>query len=213
MWQRMFLVFVFSLLFSGAGWAVDVAYVDKLVSAADIDVAAVKRQGPEVMPVLAAIYTEADDELKRAKIAWLFYQLGWQSEEAKEALMQDINTTNAELRLQVQWALGRVSNDDEVVSVLLNKMRNDTNPLFRDKAACALASDQIHLTEMQRFKLLQGLVEALNDEKLQVRQIAIKALEIQAGQRRGFVPSAALADRQAKIVVWQQWLAEYQKNL
>lgn len=213
MWQRMFLVCVFFLLVSGFSWAVDVAYVDKLVSAANIDVAAVKRQGAEVMPVLAAIYTDADDELKRAKIAWLFYQLGWKSEEAKVALMQDINTKNAELRLQVQWALGRVSNDDEVVSVLLNKMRNDTNPLFRDKAACALASDQIHLTELQRFKLLQGLVDALADEKLQVRRIAIQALKIQTGQKRGFVPVSPLAERQASIAAWKKWLAEYEQSL
>ena len=45
----------------------------------------------------------------------------------------------------MQWALGRVSDDPDVVDVLLENMQNDPCPLFRDKAACALAYDQIHL--------------------------------------------------------------------
>lgn len=193
--------------------AIDRAEIDRLVTAKDIDVRAVKSQGEAVMPVLAALYKQSDDKLKRAKIAWLFYQLGWKSEAAKEAMMQDIYTTDRDLRLQVQWALGRVSSDDRIVDVLLGTMQDDKNPLFREKAACALASDQIHLTPMQRFKLLQGLVDALDDPKLDVRRNAIQALQIQTGQTKGFNADAADSDRAAKIQVWKAWLAEYRANL
>ena len=52
------------------------------------------------------------------------------------------------------------------MDVLLDNMRNDANPLFRDKAACALAYDQIHLTEKQKVRLYEGLINSLNDAKL-----------------------------------------------
>ena len=56
----------------------------------------------------------------------------------------------------MQWALGRVSDDPAVVDVLLENMRNDPNPLFRDKAACALAYDQIHLRRPRSSGSSQG---------------------------------------------------------
>ena len=127
--------------------------------------------------------------------------------------MHDINTDNPQLRLQVQWALGRVSSDDTIVEVLLSQMQNDANPLFRDKSACALASDQIHLDERQRFHLLQGLLSALDDPKPQVRDIAIKAIQIRTGQTKGYKPRATEAERQNKIQAWNRWLEEYRTNL
>jgi len=48
--------------------------------------------------------------------------------------------------MSVQYALGRVSSDVSVVDALLDNMQNDALLLFRDKAACALAYDQVHLT-------------------------------------------------------------------
>src|SRR5262245_31048536 len=99
-----------------------------------------KSLGPPVLPVLASIYETADAD-DRALIAGIFYQLGWKSDAAKRVMMRDVHTENPQLRLQVQWALGRVSSDDDVVDVLLANMQNDDNPLFRDKAGCALAND------------------------------------------------------------------------
>ena len=104
-------------------------------------------------------------------------------------LLQDIHTQNEKLRLQVQWALGRVSDDTQVVDILAGIMRDDPNALFRDKAACALAYDQIHLTEKQKVQLYGKLIDALSDPKPQVRAIAIQALSIHTGQTKGFNPN------------------------
>jgi HEAT repeat protein len=211
MFRKIFLIFMF--LVSNYIHAADQAEIDRLVSAENINLSAIKSQGASVLPILAKIYSSSNDSLKKAKIAWVFYSLGWVSEDAKKALLQDINTTNERLRLQVQWALGRVSNDDEIVTILLEKMRNDSNPLFRDKAACALASDQIHLTDAQHYKLLEGLINSLDDPKLQVRVIAAKALKIQTGQTKGFDPNGSQEERAEKIAEWKKWLKEYQSNL
>jgi hypothetical protein len=128
---------------------------------------------------------------------------------AKRALMKDVHTLNQDLRLQVQWALGRVSKDQDVVDTLIANMRSDSNPLFRDKAACALAYDQIHLSEQQKVRLFGALIEALRDDKHDVRSIALLALQIHTGQTKGFDPGASWSDREQKIKVWQTWLAKY----
>jgi hypothetical protein len=173
---------------------------------------AIRALGPGVLPVLAALY-ERSDEVLRTTIAWTLYSLGWKSEEAKRVLMRDVHTPNADLRLQVQWALGRVSSDPDVVEVLVDNMRNDDNPLFRDKAACALANDQVHLTEDQKFRLYARLVDALRDPNLQVRQIALQALRIQTGQTKSFDPSGSPEAREAGIKEWMRWLDAYRSHL
>jgi len=167
-----------------------------------------KKLGPSVLPIIAKIYSQSDDTTK-ATLAWVFYELGWPSAEAKAVLMPDVHTKDAKLRLQVQWALGRVSADPDVVQTLLNNMQTDDNPLFRDKAACALASDQIHLSPKQKFQLYVGLIQALSDSKVDVRSIAIKALSIQTGQTKGFDPNAAPDLRQSVIKEWNVWLEKY----
>ena len=171
-----------------------------------------KKFGPNVLPVLTKVYGKSDLSA-RATIAWIFYELRWPSKEAKAALMKDVHTPDSKLRLQVQWALGRVSADPDVVKTLLENMQNDNNPLFRDKAACALASDQIHLTEKQKFQLYEGLIKALEDSKPDVRSIAIKALQIQTGQDKGFSPNAPEEQRKEKLREWKQWLQKYQSAL
>jgi hypothetical protein len=100
-----------------------------------------------------------------------------------------------------------------VVDTLIANMRRDPNPLFRDKAACALANDQIHLSEPQKVRLFAALIEALRDDKLDVRNIALTALQIHTGQTKGFNPAASPADREQKIKVWQTWLAQYRAGL
>jgi hypothetical protein len=168
--------------------------------------------GPAVLPVLAELYAQAPVE-ERADIARVFYRLGWQSPEAKRVLMRDVHTPDESLRLSVQWALGRVSRDDEVVETLLQNMRDDGNALFRDKAACALAYDQIHLDPEQRLHLLEGLVDSLEHPKLQVRKISLKALKIHTGQSKGFDPSGSPERRAAAVHRWRRWLDEARANL
>jgi HEAT repeat protein len=119
--------------------------------------------------------------------------------EARRALLADVHTADSNLRLQVQWALGRVSDDPAAVDVLLDNMRNDPVPLFRDKAACALAYDQIHLAPARKLRLLEGLIGALDDPKLQVRQVAIQALAILTHQTNGYAPEGDEAGRRATV--------------
>jgi len=177
-----------------------------------LDVEALKKRGPTVLPVMARLYERSDEE-RRTALATAFYVLGLKSADAKRVLMQDAHTQNTALRLQVQWALGRVSNDRDVVDVLLANMRTDPNPLFRDKAACALAHDQIHLTEDQRVYLFGRLIQALRDPEPQVRDIASKALQIQTGQNKGYRPDASPEEREAAIHTWERWLQEYRDNM
>jgi HEAT repeat protein len=163
--------------------------------------------------VLAQLYTAEPDPAERREMANVFYRLGIESPEAKAALVRDLHTQDVDLRLAVQWALGRVSGDDDVVPLLLAIMRDDPNALFRDKAACALASDQIHIDPLQRMLLLDGLVDALEDPKPQVRAIALQALQIHTGQTKGFAPGAPEGSRAAAVARWRTWLGEYQRNL
>ena len=171
-----------------------------------------KAMGPGVMPHLARLYAQSSED-DRAVIAWIMYSVGVKSPEARAVLLKDIHTSNQKLRLQVQWALGRVSDDTEVVEILYDIMRNDPNALFRDKAACALAYDQIHLTEKQKVLLYRKLIDALSDAKPQVRGIAIQALSIHTGQNKGFDAGAPDEARRSAIERWKRWIAEYERNL
>jgi HEAT repeat protein len=173
---------------------------------------AVQAMGPGALPELVRLYTQSSPR-ERATIAQVFYNLGWKSEEAKRALMADAHTADPDLRLQVQWALGRVSDDPAVVDVLLENMQSDPVPLFRDKAGCALAYDQIHLSPAQKLRLFEGLVRALDDPKPQVRQVAIQALGILTRQTKGFQPHGSAEARRAAVEAWRRWLAEYRANL
>ena len=177
------------------------------------NVAAIRALGPPVLPKLVQLYEDARNDEFKARVAQTLYALSWKSPQAKLALMKDVHTLNQNLRLQVQWALGRVSGDQDVVDTLLANMRSDSNPLFRDKAACALAYDQIHLNQQQKFRLFGSLIEALRDEKSDVRHIALLALQIHTGQTKGFDPGASRADREQKVKLWQSWLEQYKLGL
>jgi hypothetical protein len=194
---------------AAASDAISAATVQTLVS--ESNVAALKALGTGVLPVMVQLYRSAN-ESGRIRLAAAFYGLGWKSAEAKQVLSQDVHTPNQALRINVQYALGRVSSDADVVDVLLDNMQNDANPLFRDKAACALAYDQIHLTERQKVRLYDGLIQALSDPKLDVRSIAALALSIQTGQTKGFEANATPARRDASIREWRKWLDEYRSR-
>ena len=204
-------VFLISSPGSSAGDPpVDRARLEELVS--KYDGASIKKMGRPVLPELVHMY-ESSDEDGREKIAAVFCQLRWRSPEAKRVLMKDIHTRHQALRLHVQYALGSVSDDLDVVDALVDNMEHDDNPLFRDKAACALAYDQIHLTPKQKAHLYERLIEALDSPVLQVRQIALQALQIHTGQTKGFQPNAPEEQRRRQIETWKRWLAEYRSSL
>jgi len=186
-----------------------VLQVNALVQQQDVE--GLRALGEKILPILVDSYRDYDEN-GRANLAWIFYSLGWQSEAAKEAMMADIHTGHKNLRLQVQWALGRVSNDDAVVDALLDNLQRDDNALFREKAACGLASDQIHLTEAQKVRLYQRLVGLLESDSVETRWLAIRILGVQTGQKKGFLPGASPERRAPALAAWKAWLAEYERN-
>ncbi len=191
---------------AGAGSA-----LEKAVAADDLE--AIKAMGPSAMPRLARLYTATRDEQGRQALATIFYRLSWRSEEAKDALMADVHTPDQGLRISVQYALGRVSNDVAVVDVLLDNMQNDASILFRDKAACALAYDQVHLTPAQKVHLYEGLIRALDDPKVDVRRISALVLKLQTGQEKDFRFFDPPEARARAVEAWRRWLAEYRSQL
>jgi hypothetical protein len=169
--------------------------------------------GPDGIPALLFLYETGDDPL-RIQLAQVFHELAWQSPEVERALVRDIETRNVELRLAVFYALGRVSSDPEVVEMLLDILKHDPNPLLRDKAACALAYDQIHLTEpLQKVRLYEGLIQALSSTERQVQALAIQALSILTGETKGFHPAFPPDRQQRSIEMWERWLTEVKAGL
>jgi hypothetical protein len=209
---KIILLLIFSVNFSKLSFSepVDSGQVIKHVSSYNI--AALKELGPEVMPILSNLYLVSDIKQKRV-IANIFYQLRLESEDAKNALIQDIKTDNEQLRISVQYALGRVSSDEEVVDALLYNMHNDNNAYFRDKAACALAYDQIHLTDEEKVRMYEGLIRGLSSSNAQVRSIALKALHIHTGQTKGFMVNGSARNQSESLRKWHRWLDEYKSNL
>ena len=62
----------------------------------------------------------------------------------------------------------------------------------------------------------QGSVLAsysFDDDKPQVRQIALQALQILTGQTKGFQPMADPESRRRAVEEWKRWLVEYRANL
>src|SRR3989442_4675131 len=111
-----------------------------------VDLEALKGKGPSVLPIMVRLYERSDEE-RRTTLATAFYGLGWKSPDARRVLMRDAHTQNQELRLQVQWALGRVSSDQDVVDVLGGNMRSDANPLFReDRKSTRLNSSHVRIS-------------------------------------------------------------------
>ena len=106
-----------------------------------------------------------------------------------------------------------MSSDVAVIDVLLDNMQNDAQILFRDKAACALAYDQIHLTPAQKVHLYEGLIRALDDPTPDVRRISALVLQIQTGQDKGFRFADPPDARARAAEAWRKWLAEYRSEL
>lgn len=176
------------------------------------DLEGLRAIGPVAIPALVFHYDTGDDAL-RLQIARLFHELAWQSPEVERTLMTDVQSRNVELRLAVFYALGRVSGDPQVVATLLDTLQNDPNPLFRDKAACALAYDQVHLQEPQKVMLYAGLIQALSSPERQVQALAIQALSILTGETKGFHPAFPPERQQRSIEMWERWLTEVKAGM
>jgi HEAT repeat protein len=205
------LVLIAVLGLAGPAAAADRPDVADLVARGDVE--ALKALGPSILPEVLRLYA-AGDEDKRANVASILYGLGWKSEEAMRLLMADVHTEHEGLRVSAQYALGRVSNSDQVVDVLFeNMMRTDSKWLFRDKAACGLAYDQIHLTEQQKVRLFARMIEVLDDADAGTRQLAIQVLVVYTGQSKGYDPGSTGEARTASIEQWWKWLDEYRRQL
>lgn len=205
------LLVAFVLLLSVPVFAEELSQrVTQLVEARDAE--GLRALGEEAIASMVWLY-ELSEEPERARIANLFYKMGIPSEAAERALLRDFLSDNIELRLSVQYALGRVSANPMVVETLLYTMENDRNPLIRDKAACALAYDQIHADEKQKARIYEGLIEALSNPEPQVRAISIQALSILTGQTKGFHALYPEDRRERSIALWQQWLQDYRASL
>ena len=171
-----------------------------------------RARGPAVLPQLVSLYRESRPH-ERAAVARAFYGLGWKSEEAKQVLLADLATQDVELRLQAQWALGRVSADPEVVDRLFANMEKDPNLLFRDKSACALANDQIHLDPQARLAMMRRVVERLESSDPETRSLAVRILQVWTGQAKGFLPGAPPEHRAAAVARWRLWLVDYERSM
>ena len=211
MCRRLSLLVVFALLLSVPVLAEELSQqVTRLVEADDAD--GLRVLGDEAITSMVWLY-ELSEEPERIHLANLFYKMGVRSQEAERALIRDFHAENVELRLAVQYALGRVSDDPMVIETLLYTLENDRDPLIRDKAACALAYDQIHLDAKQKVRVYEGLIAALENPKIQVRAVSIQALSILTGQTKGFNALYPEDRRERSIAMWQQWLEEYRAKL
>ena len=74
-------------------------------------------------------------------------------------------------------------------------------------------NDQIHLTGDQKVRLYERPIGALRDDKIQVREIALKALQIQTGQTKNFDPARTPQAREVAITEWTRWLETYRSHL
>jgi HEAT repeat protein len=211
MLRRLSLLVVFSLLLSVPVSAEELSQqVTRLVEADDAD--GLRALGEEAVTSMVWLY-ELSEESERIRLANLFYKMGVRSQVAERALVRDFHSENVELRLAVQYALGRVSDDPMVIETLLYTLENDRDPLIRDKAACALAYDQIHLDAKRKVRIYEGLIAALSNPKSQVRAVSIQALSILTGQTKGFHALFPEDRRERSIAMWQHWLEEYRAKL
>ena len=211
MFRRLSLLAVFALLLSVPVLAEELSQqVTRLVEADDAD--GLRALGEEAISSMVWLY-ELSDEPERIRLANLFSRMGVRSQVAERALVRDFESGNVELRLAVQRALGRVSDDPMVIETLLYTMENDGNPLVRDKAASALAYDQIHLDEKRKVRIYEGLIAALSHPKADVRAVSIQALSILTGQTKGFHALYPEDRRERSIAMWNQWLVEYRAKL
>ncbi|HET9226953.1 MAG TPA: HEAT repeat domain-containing protein [Thermoanaerobaculia bacterium] len=211
MYRRMSLLAVFLLLLSVPVFAEELSQqVTRLVEANDAE--GLRALGDEAVTAMVWLY-ELSEEPERTHIANLFSKMGVRSDLAERALLRDFLSPNLELRLAVQNALGRVSSNPMVVETLLYTLENDRNPLVRDKAASALAYDQIHLNEQEKVRIYEGLIEALSNPEAQIRAVSIQALSILTGQTKGFHALYPEDRRERSIAMWQHWLEERRTKL
>ncbi len=187
--------------------------IDALLALDRIPVEDIEHFGYSAIPILTELYRESADTRKKSRIAHVFWRLGWQSTEIEDALMDDLDAKDPYLKVQVQWGIAKSTQSNKVIEKLLHNLENDPSPFVRDKAACALASDFVHISPEQRLNIISGLIGGLSNEIKQVRSSSILALKIHTGQTKGFVAADTLSNRNKSIERWNLWLTEYEQNL
>lgn len=186
--------------------------IKKIMEIKDTPINEIRDFGYGAIPILTDLFTEANTDLEKARIAWVFWKLGWKSPEIEQALMPALDSKDVILKINAQWGIAKSAESDEVLEKLLYNLEHDPSAVVRDKAACALASDFIHISGSQRITLLRGLVKGLSNDIEQVRNSSILALKIQTGQTKEFVASADISARANSIEAWNEWLNEYERN-
>jgi len=188
-------------------------FIKNLLTKENKPVKEIKDYGYRAIPILTELYNEAESNREKIIIADLFWRLGWNSPEIEKTLIKDLDTDDQGLKINVQWGIAKSTQSDIVIEKILYSSIHDPNPIVRDKASCALASDFIHISPSQRIKLLRGLVEGLSSDIHQVRNSSILALKIQTGQTKGFTAADNIKSRKKSIDKWHVWLDEYQKHI
>jgi len=187
--------------------------ITQILAIKDIPAQDIEHFGYAAIPILTELYQEAETNLDKSRIAWVFWKLGWKSAEIEKALMSDLDSSDANLKVWVQWGIAKSSDNSEVIEKLLYNMERDTSSFVRDKAACALASDFVHISPSQRVTILRGLIKGLSNDTQQVRASSIQALKVQTGQTKNYVASADIGSRARAINEWSEWLNDYERNL
>lgn len=81
--------------------------------------------------------------------------------------------------------------------------------LDRDnRRARAAAAEALGELGVDSREVLQGLVQALEDEDSKVRKAAVEALRSLTGKTHGFEPGAGEAERAAAVEAWRTWLKQ-----
>ena len=187
--------------------------VRDLMAIKDIPIEEIRSFGYGAIPILTELYEEADTNLEKSRIAWAFWKLGWKSPEIEEALIEDLDSSDANLKVWVQWGIAQSTVNDTVIRKVLYNLENDPSPFVRDKAACALASDFVHISESQRVLIYRGLIDGLSNDTQQIRASSIQALKVKTGQTKNYNAAGDAASREEAITAWNEWLEEYERNL
>lgn len=198
---------------SWTGDAEELDHFKNMVSMKQMPIEDIRNYGQGAIPILTKIYTESSSNQEKRRIASLFWQLGWKSQQIEDALSADLDTNDEYLKIQVQWGIAKSTENSKVIRKLLENLENDSSALVRDKAACALASDFVHISAEQKFLIIEGLINSLDNPIYQVRSSSFTALTMHTGQTKGFNPGGTYESRSKSIEKWNVWLEEYRQSL
>jgi HEAT repeat protein len=153
--------------------------------------------GPDAAPILAKIYSTADDD-RRFSAARALMKLGQDAGEAVPTLRADIRGTNASWVMLAAQILGRIGDKARVALPQLEQLLQSPNIRVRVRVAGAIWKLD------QRTNVLSVLLEALQDESIHrgsVKKYAAEALGEMGPAAKDAVSllKAMLTDRQSGL--------------